>query len=289
LRRQNQETYFLPAIFADRRSHVSKHLSLISMSAAFTQRTRLLVSITGIVLLLAVAAGGWMYYKLRASLPQLDGTRTVTGLSAPVAITRDALGIPTIRGANREDVARAFGFLHAQDRFFQMDLLRRRAAGELAELFGKRALPLDRATRPHRFRPLAQKVLAGLPAEDRALLNAYTAGVNAGVAALGEKPFEYVLIRATPVEWKAEDSVLIVYAMTLDLQDATNNYELSLATLRDKLGSEAVSFFAPLLTPNDAALDGSAAPLPAIPGPQLINLRQSTPPAEEPSKGAAQQ
>jgi penicillin amidase len=95
-----------------------------------------------------------------------------------VSVERDALGVPWVRGRSREDVARATGFLHAQERFFQMDLSRRRAAGELAALFGARALPLDREIRIHRFRAEAQRAVALLPAGDRATLDAYAAGVN---------------------------------------------------------------------------------------------------------------
>ena len=234
---------------------------------------RLLFIISVCAVVLTLIGGAWFYQKLQASLPQLDGSRNLPGLSAPTNVTRDARGVPTIRGETRADVARAFGFLHAQDRFFQMDLLRRRAAGELAEIFGRIALPLDRSTRPHHFRALAQQVATSLPAEHLSLLEAYTAGVNAGLTALGEKPFEYLLVRSDPAPWKVEDSVLIVYAMILDLQESTNGYELSLATLRDKLGAESVAFFVPVLTPEDAALDGSTAPLPPIPGLGLINLR----------------
>ena len=99
----------------------------------------------------AAAAGVWVRAQLRGSLPTLGGDLRLDGLSAPVIVTRDALGIPTIRGASREDVARATGFLHAQDRFFQMDLARRRAAGELAALVGTRAgqptVPMSRPPR----------------------------------------------------------------------------------------------------------------------------------------------
>ena len=125
------------------------------------------------VLLLATAAGAlWARAELRGSLPLLDGTRRLEGLSAPVAITRDALGIPTIRGATRADVARATGFVHAQDRFFQMDLARRRAAGELAALAGGRALALDREIRIHRLRAEAQHALSLFTSADRAILEA---------------------------------------------------------------------------------------------------------------------
>ncbi len=245
------------------------------MSPALAKRIKLLASALSLLGLLAAVFALWFYRAMKASLPQLDGTRPLAGLSAPVTIARDALGVPTVHGATRADVARALGFLHAQDRFFQMDLLRRRGAGELAELFGKAALPIDRATRPHRFRNLAQKVLANLDPSDRVLLDAYTAGVNAGLAALGHKPFEYIVLRTEPRAWLAEDSLLVIYAMTLDLQDSTDNYEHSLMTLRDRYGDAAVAFFAPLYTPDDAAIDGSTGPLAAIPGPKNIDLRSA--------------
>ena len=138
--------------------------------------TRRLVRILALALAaLTLAAGGgavWARAQLRGSLPQLDGERQLPGLSSAVRIARDDLGIPTIRGATREDEARATGFLHAQDRFFQMDLARRRAAGELAALVGPRAAPLDREIRIHRFRAEAQRAVSLLNARDRAMLDA---------------------------------------------------------------------------------------------------------------------
>ncbi len=243
------------------------------MTPAAAKRLRLLASALSVLALLALAGGTWFYFRLRASLPQLDGTAQVAGLGARVTVTRDALGVPTVRGENRADVARALGYLHAQDRFFQMDLFRRRAAGELAELFGKAAVPLDRATRVHGFRPIARKVVAQLPASQRDLLEAYAAGVNTGLAALGAKPFEYLVLRETPQPWRAEDSMLVSFAMWLDLQDSTGRYERTLMTVRDVFGAEALPFFAPLLTPNDAALDGSTAPAAPPPGPKILDLR----------------
>ena len=244
------------------------------MTPAAAKRFRLLGNFASLLVVAALAAGGWFYFRLRASLPRLDGTAALTGLGAPVTVERDALGVPTVRGQNRADVARALGWLHAQDRFFQMDLLRRRAAGELAELFGQNALPLDRATRMHGFRQRAQTVVAQLAPTERALLDAYTAGVNAGLAALGEKPFEYLVLREAPQPWRPEDSLLVNYAMWLDLQDGDGRYERTLMTLRDKLGFDAVPFFAPIVTPEDAALDGSTAPLAPMPGPKQIDLRR---------------
>lgn len=246
----------------------------------------------GGLLLLALLAGGWFYHRLDRSRPQLDGTAHVNGLGTAVTVERDALGVPTVRGANRVDVARALGWLHAQERFFQMDLMRRRAAGELAELVGAKALPLDRETRVYEFRRFAQSAVARLPAEQFALVEAYTAGVNAGLAALGAPPWEYLMLRVPPRGWSSVDCALVAYAMTLDLQDA-GAYERSLTTLRNVLGESALRFFAPLVGPDDAALDGSTAPLAPIPSAEVLNLRKpaaakttashSEPPADDPA------
>ena len=243
------------------------------MNPAAAKRLRLLASLLTVLVALAALAGGWFYFRLRASLPQLDGPAAVAGLGASVIVERDSLGVPTVKGQNRADVARALGWLHAQDRFFQMDLLRRKAAGELAELFGKGALPLDRAARLHGFRQLAETVVAQASPAERALLEAYAAGVNAGLAALHARPFEYLVLRDQPQPWRPEDSVLVNYAMWLDLQEPEGRYERTLMTIRDKLGFDAVPFFAPLLAPDDAALDGTTAPLAPMPGPKQIDLR----------------
>lgn len=243
------------------------------MNPAAAKRLRLLASALSVLLLTAILAVGWLYWRMRASLPQLDGAATMAGLSAALKIERDAQGVPTIQGANRGDVARALGWMHAQDRYFQMDLMRRGAAGELAALFGKRLVSRDRAMRMHGFRRLAEKVLKGFPAEDIGLLEAYTAGVNAGLNALDARPFEYLILGQKPEPWRPEDSLLVLYAMYVDLQDETGGYERTLMTLRDHFGLEGVAFFNPLEQPGDAALDGTKAPLPAVPGPRMLDLR----------------
>jgi penicillin amidase len=243
------------------------------VNAAAAKRLRLLASLASVLAVVALLGAVWFYTRLRASLPQLEGTAAIPGLSAAVTIERDALGVPTIHGQTREDAARALGWLHAQDRFFQMDVLRRNAAGELAAVFGKRALPRDKANRLHGFRALARQIVTKLPADEKALLDAYTAGLNAGLAALRAKPFEYYIVRDTPQPWQPEDTLLVGYSMALDLQDEMGLHERTLATLRDQLGAEGVAFFAPLMSPDDAALDGSTAPLPPIPGPRMLDLR----------------
>ncbi len=233
-----------------------------------------LVILIGILLLLAGAGWLWLRNRLNASLPQLDGSRALAGLSAPVEVERDDLGVPTVRAASRVDAARAIGFLHAQDRFFQMDLLRRQAAGEMAELIGPAVVESDREHRRHRFREVARRVAAGAPAEDQALLTAYAEGVNAGLAALGEKPFEYLALRTEPVPWRPEDSLLAVYAMFFELHDDDGSRESELGILHDTLPREMFEFLTPVGTEWDAPLVGEPFAQPPIPGPEVFDLRK---------------
>ena len=195
----------------------------------------------------------------------MSGDVALPNLAAPVTITRDAGGVPTLTGANRLDLARALGFLHAQERFFQMDLLRRAGAGELSALAGPVALSVDRARRIHRFRWRAQAVLAAMPAPDRALLEAYAAGVNAGLAALGHAPWEYTLLRAAPLPWTPADSILVVDAMYFELQDSDPDGQLQAGAAIARLGPAMAAFLYPDGVPNDAPLDGSHLPEPPIP------------------------
>ncbi|MEW6025432.1 MAG: penicillin acylase family protein [Pseudomonadota bacterium] len=210
---------------------------------------------TLLLLLLLAALGIWLF--LRASLAQLDGERAGAGLQAAVSIERDDMGVPLIRGRNRLDLAYATGFVHAQERYFQMDLLRRTAAGELAELFGPRALPLDRARRLHRFRARAQASLALLAPQERAFVDRYVAGVNAGLNALKARPFEYLLAGAAPQAWRAEDSLLAVWAMYIDLQGNQEGRELARGWLRDHSDASQLAFLLPQASRWDAPLDAT--------------------------------
>ena len=242
-----------------------------------------------VVLLLAAAAGLalWARAQLRASLPQLEGTRRLAGLAADVTVTRDALGIPTVRGRTREDVARATGFLHAQERFFQMDLARRRAAGELAALVGARAVEVDLGIRIHRFRSIARKAVALMTPGDRGLLEAYAAGANSGLDALDASPFEYLLLRRAPEPWRPEDSLLVVLSMFITLQDEDGAYESTLAAMHDVLPAEMVAFLVPPGSEWDAPVVGGKFGVPPIPGPDVYDLRarrSGKPPFELPQR-----
>jgi penicillin amidase len=207
----------------------------------------------------------------------MDGERALAGLGAPVRIERDALGVPVVRGGSRLDVARATGFLHAQERFFQMDLLRRSAAGELAALFGRAALEMDREARVIRPRLVARRAVKALQADERDLLAAYTAGVNAGLAALGAPPFEYLALRSEPAEWRDEDSLLCALAMYRDLQGGQPRQESVLGLLRETLPPALADFLAPVGTEWDAPIEGEPIAMPAMPGPEVVDLRKTKP------------
>src|SRR3954470_9759014 len=238
---------------------------------------RVFLALTALVILLVLvllAGGFWVYDQMRASLPRLDGERRMAGLAAPVEVERDELGVPVIRAANRLDAARALGFLHAQDRFFQMDLLRRQAAGELAEIFGPAAVKVDRRHRGHRFRALAERIVASSPPQELALLAAYADGVNAGLSSLGGKPFEYLALRVDPAPWRPEDSILAVHAMFFELNDDRGRRESALGLLRDTLPPQMFALMAAPGTEWDAPLAGSALVTPPIPGPEVFDLRK---------------
>jgi penicillin amidase len=231
------------------------------------------------VALVAGGSGAYLHSQLRASLPQLEGEREVRGLGAPVRIERDALGVPVVRGGSRLDVARATGFLHAQERFFQMDLLRRSAAGELAALVGRGVLEMDREIRRLRLRLVARRAVRALRADERDLVAAYAEGVNAGLAALGAPPFEYLALRATPLKWRDEDSLLAILAMYRDLQGRQAAEESLLGLLRETLPPALADFVAPVGTEWDAPIEGGPIPMPAVPGPDVVDLRRTRPEA----------
>ena len=226
-----------------------------------------------LLLLAAIAA----YVLLRASLPQLDGQIRVNGIRGEVHIGRDAAGIPVITATDRRDLAFATGFVHGQDRFFQMDLSRRRAAGELAELFGALALPLDKRNRLHRFRNRARVVSARLTPVEKAVSAAYAAGVNAGLQSLSVRPFEYLLLRSDPQRWEPEDSLLVAYNMFLELNDARANRDVRRGLAHQVLPQALFDFLYPDGTNWDAPLTGNARPVAPVPSPAELGRAKVSP------------
>ena len=233
-----------------------------------------------LVLLLAIVA--WL--GLRASLPELDGEVSVAGIEDAVTIERDSDGIPVITASNRQDLAYGTGFAHGQDRFFQMDLIRRQAAGELSELVGAAALEVDKRYRFHRFRSRAQVVFDAASDAERALMEAYAAGVNAGLASLDARPFEYFVLGSEPRTWDARDSLLAVYAMYMQLNDSRAIKETRRGLAHRVLPAEVYAWMYPQGTSWDAPIMGEARSAAGIPSADVYSIRHipdTAPPANE--------
>src|SRR5215472_13147066 len=179
-----------------------------------------------VVALAMTAAFAWFYRTAHASLAQLDGTVALSGLSAPVSVVRDAHGVPHLTAASLEDLFFAQGYVTAQDRLWQMDMTRRAAGGELAEILGAAPLPgassrsstteprltfvdYDKTQRILRLRAVAERVAGQLPERDRMIFGAYARGVNAYIEQhRNNLPIEFHILRYQPRTWTAADSVL---------------------------------------------------------------------------------
>lgn len=210
-------------------------------------RIWLVVKILLLLLLLAIA-GIWVALSL--SVPLNESKVAHPDLQSQVLVDMDEYGVPHIKAENRADGAWVTGYLHGQSRYFQMDLLRRRGAGELSVLFGARALDMDKTSRLHQFRKRAAHQLSLLPAAQQQLLDIYVKGVNAGLAALRVRPPEYLMLMQQPEPWTAVDSLLVVYAMYFGLQDGNGDKKLLRTLIHDRFPQDYA-----LLLPNHTEFD----------------------------------
>jgi penicillin G amidase len=193
-------------------------------------RASRLVRWVGLGLLLLVSTAffaGWL--MLRASLPDVAGTLRLSGLKEPVRVVRDAHGIPRIDAANEHDLYMALGFVHAQDRLFQMDLQRRLGSGRLAEIFGPSALGTDRTMRTLGLYRHAEAGVAFVSLEFREILDAYAAGVNAFLQSGKALPIEFTILNYRPAPWEPADSLVVGKLLALQL---TGNYGAELRRAR---------------------------------------------------------
>ena len=181
----------------------------------------------GVVLLLGLLLAGGALWR---TLPPTRETLRIPGLHHPVAVTLDGYGVPRVRAADLEDAAAATGFLHARDRMFQMELMRRVGSGRVAELAGAAGLPIDRMVRTLGLRQLAEDAVPLLPGSTRALLEAYARGVNAAIAARGRFIAPEFLVLGRPAPWTVADSLLWGRLMGLSL---AGNWRTELARLAD--------------------------------------------------------
>ena len=186
-----------------------------------------------------IALCGYFYYAALLALPRLDGPVRVPGPSAPVKVIRDEHGVPTIDAANLEDLFFAQGYVTAQDRLWQMDAMRRFAAGELAEVLGPSQLQHDREQRILGLRDVARRSLQQYSARDRSYVDAYTRGVNAYIQERGDSlPLEFRILRYKPAPWTAEDAVLMGASMVQNLNHGAYLSALEKEKFLARLGPE---------------------------------------------------
>ena len=203
----------------------------------------LLRTVLAVVVVSGLLAGGGYAY-LRRSLPQTEGALTLAGLDAPVEILRDAYGIPHIYARSADDAYFALGFVHAQDRLWQMEMNRRVASGRLAELLGPKALDADRFLRTLGTRRAAEANLKNLDPATRKTLEAYAAGVNAFLATDPVLPPEFWILRDQPEPWTPVDSIAWTKMLAWDLGGNWKN-ELLRMSLARTLSNERIAEFLP--------------------------------------------
>ena len=196
------------------------------------------------VLLLIGGATLGGYFYLRLSLPHVTGEIELAGLGAEVEVLRDRHGIPHIFAKSEADAQFALGFVHAQDRLWQLEMNRRIGAGRLAEVLGAAALDADRFLRTLGIRRTAEANLRHVDADTRRLLGAYAAGVNAFLATKPVLPLEFWILRVTPEPWSAVDSVAWTKMMAWDLGGNWRN-ELLRLELASRLPTSAIQEFLP--------------------------------------------
>lgn len=234
--------------------------------------SRALLALVLVVALVAIVVSIWFYHASHAPLAQLDGTITLAGLKAPVTVVRDAQGVPHITATGLEDLFFAQGYVTAQDRLWQMDMTRRAAAGEMAEILPASSAPApsvsrstsvtrpspgwveyDKQQRILRLRAVADRVAAQLSGPDRTFFDAYARGVNAYITDHRDNlPVEFRLLRYSPRPWTASDSVLVGIAMS-QLLNPQYDMEYWRAKIAEHLPADLMSDLYPLSSPRDHA------------------------------------
>ena len=179
---------------------------------------RILFLLLLLVLLVVAGALGYAWHVAHAALPQLDGRIQIKGISGPITVTRDTHGVPTIQASTLDDLYFAQGYVTAQDRLWQMDVMRRFGSGELSEILGEPLLEIDREQRILGLRAAATKSIAMTSPRDREFFEAYARGVNTFINSHQDRlPIEFRILRYSPKAWMPEDSVVIANQMVKDL------------------------------------------------------------------------
>ena len=180
------------------------------------QRSPLLTRFVLLVLLPALLGGWYFYTRLAQSLPP-QGLTLTQGVSAPVTIVRDSHGVPRIAASTDADAFFAIGYVHAQDRLWQLEVQRHIAQGRLSELFGRESVPRDVYFRTLGLYESAKSAWPALSKEAQAALSAYTAGINASIAAQTTLPVEFGMLGDAPAPWTVYDSLAWIKVFALNL------------------------------------------------------------------------
>lgn len=213
------------------------YTSLIGKEVRSNVRTalRLLLWIFALVVVGFATTIWWLVYR---PLPQLDGRVSLGGLQGAVTLERDQWGVPHIRAGSLEDLVEAQGYAMAQDRLWQMDLLRRVARGQLSEILGPATVDVDKEFRVLNFGRAARRDYEQMDPEDRKILDAYARGVNQFIDQHGSRlPMEFTLLRYQPTPWNPTDTLVIAGYMYRTLAD-TRRSELDRAIIKEKVSPE---------------------------------------------------
>jgi penicillin G amidase len=196
------------------------------------------------LLAIAVLSAAALLGYLRTAAPKVEGTFVIAGLGAPVEVGRDSMGVPHIRAESEADLLRALGFVHAQDRLFQMEMFRRVADGRLAEILGPDLVDSDRFLRTVGLGRAAAENERWLGPDERRLLEAYAGGVNAWIETHHRTlPPEFIALRFRPEPWTVRQSLAIGKIMAWDLSDWQNPLDLQRAV--DRVGPDLAEALRP--------------------------------------------
>jgi len=232
-----------------------------------------------VVLVAAIAVGaGFLAVLQYCSTPLMDGEISLAGLKARVAIRFDRFSVPNIQAASRPDAYAALGFVTARERLFQMDLMRRKTAGRLAEVVGRAALASDVRQRNLGLSRTAKRIVEDLPDAHKEVLQAYVDGINHAIAQIDLLPPEFLVLGYRPEPWRMEDSVLVALGMFQILSLSESN-ERMLSVMTETLPPEVVAFLTPDTDRYTKTFDGDSKswrPITPIPVEPLAALQRQS-------------
>lgn len=208
------------------------------------------ILIVGLICIIG-SISGWVY--LRSSLPQTQGTVVISGLNDQIEIMRDAAGVPHIYASTDQNAFFALGYVHAQDRLWQMELLRHVGAGRLSEIFGDPTVDTDKFLRTLGLYRSAKATWTNLNVEVQADLEAYTKGINAWIHEGHTLPPEFLLLGTEIEQWSVYDSVVVAKIMALDLSGSWDQ-ELLHMRLMQAVGAERAAQLLPAYPKNSVSV-----------------------------------